>query len=111
MTSLSGAAGAQPVDREVREAGVEAERFADHRAGGVELLGVGDGDLAAGFANEVLAFAFADQAVEAWAVTEVHVAHDAELLEALEVAIDRRELDRAPAHRAVGDLLGRGEPV
>src|SRR3954452_11203273 len=108
--SIPGAGGAQPVDREVGEAGVEAKRLADHVARAVEPFGLGDRDLTAGLADEVFAFALADETVEPGAVTEVDVADHAELLQAFEVAVDRGQLDRLAADRAVGDLLGRGQP-
>src|SRR3954463_11654955 len=109
--STPDAAGAQPVDREVGEAGVEAERLADHVARAVEPFGVGDRDLAAGLADEVLAFAFADETVEPGAVTDVDVADHAELLQAFEVAVHRGQLDLLATDRAVGDLLGRGQAL
>src|SRR3954452_19030228 len=105
-TSILGAGGAQPGDGEVGEAGVEAKRFADRLARAVEPFGLGDPDLAAGLADEVLAFAVADEAVEPGAVTEVDMADHTELLEALEVAVDRGQLDLL-----AGDLLGRDEAL
>src|SRR3954451_20388057 len=78
---LGGAVGAAPVDREVREARLVAERLADRVARAIELVRSNRDDLAAALADEVFALAVADQAVEAGAMADVHVAHYAELLE------------------------------
>ena len=84
-----GAVGAEPDDREVGEAGAVAELGLDRVADGVEALAVDGGHAVAALADEVLALAVADQRVEPGAVPGVHVAHDAELLEVLERAVDR----------------------
>jgi len=95
-------------DREVREAGIEAELRFDQLADGVEVL---DGHRRHGralLAVEVLARLASGEDVEPGAVGEMDVANDAEALEQLEVAIDRGRVDRELArelvrgHRPVG---------
>ena len=87
------------------EARVEAGRLAHGPAHAVELLRR-DGALdAAALADEVLALA-AGAHVAPGAVAEVHVLHEAEALERLEVAVDRGEVGGRQLPDALGDLLG-----
>src|SRR4051794_17759364 len=109
--SARGAAGAQPVQREVREAHVVAELGADQLPSGIELPRLGLGDAAALLADQVLVLALTDERVQPRAVAEMDVADDAELFEALEGAVDGRELDRRAADLAARDLLGRDQTV
>src|SRR4051812_8640628 len=90
--SCSGAAGAEPVDREVREARLVAERLAHALAHVVQPRRVDGGQAPAALAYEVLACASAREHVAARTVAGVHMADDAELLQALEIAIDRGRL-------------------
>jgi hypothetical protein len=83
---------AQADDREVAEACLIAERLVDRGAYGVEPGGVDAVDTVAAFADEVLALAVVLERVEARTVADVDVAHDAELFEVLEVAIDGAEV-------------------
>jgi hypothetical protein len=83
---------AQADDREVAEACLVAERLVDRGAYGVESGGVDAVDAVAAFADEILALAVVLERVEAGTVADVDVAHDAELFEVLEVAIDGAEV-------------------
>src|SRR3954453_15303379 len=105
---LPGPARAQSDDREVREARLEARQLADLVADPVELRRVDGLQRAARLAGDVLALAVALQHVAPGAVAGVEVAHEPELAERLEVAVDRRDVRlRHPPAEAVGDLLRR----
>ena len=94
------------------EADVISKGSPDGFAHRVEIGGVDCGDAAALLAAEVLAAAIAGEGIEPEAVAEVDVADEAELLDALEVAVDQGEVEGGePAAEAVGDLLGRGRGV
>ena len=90
--ALLGAAGAQPDDREVREARFEARQLADLLADAVERGRLDGLQRAARLAGEVLAIAEALEHVAPGSVAGVEVAHEAELAERLEVAVDRGDV-------------------
>src|SRR4051812_19967196 len=120
-------AGADADDGEVGEVRVEARRVLD---GVVNLGGHGGAERhagAAGLAHGPAAVA-AGQRVQAGTVAEVHVLHEADRLERVEVAVDRCEVRRRQlpvqpagdvvgAHRTFGrvqrlehEAAGRGDP-
>ena len=89
------------------EARFEPGRRADRLPCGVQLVGVHGRDVLAALAHEELAGPSRGR-VAARPVAEMDVADDAQLLERLEVPVDRGEIGtRQPAAEPVGDLLGR----
>ena len=96
---------AQPDDREVAEAGIEARRLAHRPPHAVQLLRCDRALCAAALADEVLPLAPGAH-VAAGAVPEVDVLHEPEALERLEIAVDRGEVRGRQLADAVGDLLG-----
>src|SRR5829696_3873279 len=106
-----GARGAEPGERRVVEAWLEADRGAHGGADGLDGLGGQHGARAAALAGGELVLARGG-GVPAGAVAEVRVAHQPERLERLEVAVHRREVGRR--HEAAGtrgDLLGAERPA
>jgi len=77
----------------VGEARLVAEQLPDAVADGVELFGGESADRAATLAREELPFAAADEHVEPGSVTEMHVPRESVVLERLEVAIHRGEIE------------------
>src|ERR1700722_17503443 len=88
------AAGAQADDREVREPRGQPEPVTNLGSDRVKIAGLEYGHTAAALAVEKLAVLAAGQDVQAGTVAEVDVAGEPVLLEHLEVAIDRRLLER-----------------
>lgn len=104
---VCGAGGAEADDREVAEACVVAEGVLDRGADRFQAGGVDAVNAVAAFADEVLALAVVVEGVEAGAVADVDVAHDAGLFEVLEVAVHRAEVCLGHlAAKAGGDVLG-----
>ena len=103
----AGAARAQADDREVGKARVVAELPRDQLSDRVELLG-GDGAvLGAAFARQVLGLSRHHQGVQSGTVTEVHVAHEPDVHERLQVAVHRGDVRRGHAAAySLRNLLG-----
>ncbi len=103
--------GAVPVDREVAEPN-EIARGSTHRfTHGVEHRRVQPRDPTASLADEVLAVLAGDEGVEPRPVSDVDMADGANLLEALQVAVDGGQLQRGQtSSQALGDVLGRDRP-
>lgn len=92
----------RPDQGEVGEASPVTRQLFDAAADRVELPGIQRLHGSAALAEEVFPFATADKQIQARAVAEVNVAHQAVTLEHLEVSIDRSDLDAESA----GDPLG-----
>src|SRR5262245_60635874 len=101
---LAGGAGAD--EREVREPGAVAQLALDQGADGVEPAGRHGLERAALLAGDEVEVAGRGQRVETRAVPDVEVADEADLLERVEVAVDRGEVGgRQPALEAGRDLV------
>src|SRR5271155_119592 len=87
-----GAIGTQADDRKVNKARAVAELKLDQLAYPVELLGSDSSIVRAALTCEVLPVPGHGQRVEAPAVAEVHMANDADVLERLQVAVDRPDV-------------------
>jgi hypothetical protein len=102
-----GAARAQADDWEVGETSLVAEPVLNRLACLIELMRLDREHLATSLTEEVLAFSFAHERIEAWAMTKMNVAHHPAALEGLEVAVDRGHVEsRARPLQLLGDLLG-----
>src|SRR5450759_624999 len=91
LVALGDAFGTEPDEREMGEAGLEAELLAHLGANRVELLACDRADGVAGLADEVLVLGSGER-VEARPVAEVDVSDEPDLLQRLQVAIDRGEI-------------------
>lgn len=102
----------EPDDREVREACTVAELALDEPPHAVELVEREWAVVAAALAGQILASPGDRQGVQPRAVPEMHVVHEADVLERLEVAVHGGDVRRGHATAdPVGDLLSRHRPV
>ena len=94
------------------EARLVAEAFLDQLPHRIHFGRLDREDGAAGVAHEVLALPGVGRRVETRAVAEMAVTHQSDLLQGLEVAIDRGQIRAGQTSReAVGDLLSRDRRV
>src|SRR5664280_2742 len=112
LTVAFGAAvGAKPDKRKVAEASLVSKLLAHLSANRVELFACDRPDGVAGLADEVLVLGGGER-IQARTVAEVDVANQPDLLQGLEVAIDRGQIGaRQTPFQALGDALGRKRTV
>src|SRR5580704_14721792 len=112
LAHLFGAAAAETNDWEVDEARPVAELALDQLTHRVELLRHDRSVLRAALTSEVLALTGDSQRMQSGAVPEVNVSNQPDVLERLQVAVDRSDVrgGHAPAD-AFGYLLRRHRPV